>query len=204
MAFFRIYHVLFGGAALAAYFTAEELGLVHAWLGYGIAALIAIRLISGLLGVRGFQFRRLMPSLASPPLGQTGVRHPAISRGLAAALLLCVTGAATTGIAMDGGGTLVGQSIRADDREGYGEDDRGHDGRDEDENGRFSAFGLIQPAYADDDGEGGEEREEGPLGELHETFGSLILPLAALHALYLLLFRLDLARFMLFLQRRRA
>lgn len=194
---FRIYHVLFAIGATVSYFTAEELGLVHAWLGYGIAALIALRLMMGLLARRGFAFRRLIPRLATPPQGMTGMRHPAINQALALALLVCVAGAAGTGIAMDKGGTLSGNSIRADDevREQGSDDGEEHE----------ASFGLIARAYADE-GEGGgkaEGEEEGPLGELHEAFGSVLLPLALLHALYLLVFRFDMARFMLFLPRRR-
>lgn len=190
---FRIYHVLFAIGATVSYFTAEELGLVHAWLGYGIAALIACRLVLGLLARRGFAFRRLIPRLASPPQGMTGMRHPAINQVLALALLVSVAGAAGTGIAMDKGGTLSGKSIRADDKDG-------EHGREDGEE-REASFSLIARAYADDGEREGEE--EGPLGELHEAFGSVLLPLALLHALYLLVFRFDMARFMLFLPRRR-
>ena len=118
MPFFRLYHLLFGAAALAAYLTAEELGLVHAWLGYGIAALLLLRLALGLLRRRGFEFRRLLSRAGAAPLGQGGIRHPAIGHALTLALLVCIGGAAGTGIAMDRGGTLVGQSIRSDDGEG--------------------------------------------------------------------------------------
>lgn len=197
MPFFRLYHLLFGTAALAAYLTAEELGLVHAWLGYGIAALLLVRLVLGLARRRGFEFRRLIPRPGKAPLNQGGVRHPAIGRALTLALLVCVGGAASTGIAMDRGGTLVGQSIR-------NHDDEGSD-RHEDEEHEFS-LGLIATARADDGegaGEGGDGDEGGPLGELHETFGNLMLPLILAHLGWLLVFRLDLARYVLFLKPRR-
>lgn len=187
----RFYHLMLAGTALLAYFTAEELGLVHAWAGYLIAALLAVRLLLGAARQRGFELRRLMPSLAPPPRGQTGIRHPAISRLLVLAILTCVAGAAGTGIAMDRGGTLVGQSIRLHDEDG----ERGGEGEGSD--------ARIVNAEEHEGGER-EAEEEGPLSELHELFGNLILPLVALHALYLLLVRLALARFMLFLPPRRA
>lgn len=187
----RFYHLMLAGTALLAYFTAEELGLVHAWAGYLIAALLAVRLLLGAARQRGFELRRLMPSLAPPPRGQTGIRHPAISRLLVLAILTCVAGAAGTGIAMDRGGTLVGQSIRLHDEDG----ERGGEGEGSD--------ARIVNAEEHEGGER-EAEEEGPLSELHELFGNLILPLVALHALYLLLVRLELARFMLFLPPRRA
>jgi cytochrome b len=199
MPFFRVYHILFGAAALAAYLTAEELGLVHAWLGYGIAALLLLRLALGLVHSRGFEFRRLLPRGGRAPLGQGGIRHPAIGHALTLALLVSIGGAATTGIAMDRGGTLVGQSIRNGDGEG-----REHDEREDDEDHELS-LGLIGTARAGDDGDGAEggEDEGGPLGELHETFGNIMLPLVLAHLGWLLLFRLDLARYVLFLKRAR-
>lgn len=190
---FRIYHVLFAIGATVSYFSAEEFGLVHAWLGYGIAALIVCRLVLGLMARRGFAFRRLIPRLAPPPNGMTGIRHPAINQVLVLALLASVAGAAGTGVAMDRGGTLTGISIRADDEAR----EHGRNDREEHE----ASLGLIPTAYADE-GERKEE-EEGLLGELHEAFGSVLLPLALIHAFYLLVFRFDLARFMLFLPRRR-
>lgn len=193
----RFYHVALAVGALIAYFTAEELGLVHAWVGYAVAALLLVRLLLGLAGRRGFEFKRWFPSLAPPPRGHTGIRHPAISRTLVLGILICVMGAAGTGIAMDRGGTLVGQSIRLDDEKGEHGDD---DGERSDE-GRQTIASENHNESAGDEHEG---NEEGLLGELHETLGNLLLPLVALHVLYLLVFRFELARFMLFMQPRRA
>ncbi|MDE2597655.1 MAG: cytochrome b/b6 domain-containing protein [Sphingomonadales bacterium] len=198
---FRFYHVLIALAALAAYFTAEELGLVHAWLGYGVGLLIGLRLALGIARRRGFEFRRMIPRPGRAPLGQTGLRHPAIAHALTLALFICVAGVAGTGIAMDKGGTLVGKSIRAGDGE-KGEGGESERGEDREEASRWS---LIGTAYAEDgEREGGEGGEHGALGEAHELFGNLLLPLALAHAAYLLLFRFDLARFMLFLRRKTA
>lgn len=190
---FRLYHALFAISVGTAYVTAEELGLVHAWTGYLVAALLAARLLSGFAGVRGFEFRRLLPRSGRPPLNQGGLRHPAIGHALTLALFVSVLGTAGTGIAMDQGGTLVGKSIRADDGDGEDHDDDGGD---------FS-LGLIAAAHAEDNDADDKDQEEGPLGEVHETLGNLLLPLALIHAVWLLLFRLDMARFALFLPRRR-
>ena len=111
--------------------------------------------------------------------------------------MTCVAGAGVTGIAMDKGGTLAGNSIRAGDEQREGGAERAEDERE------FSMFGLIGTARADD-GEGGRDEEEGPLSEIHETFGNLLLPLAIAHVLYLLVFRFNLARFMLFVPSKRA
>lgn len=198
----RFYHVALAVGALIAYFAAEELGLVHAWVGYGVAALLLVRLLLGLVGKRGFEFKRWFPAFA-PPRGQTGIRHPAVSRTLVLGILICVMGAAGTGIAMDRGGTLVGQSIRLDDERGERHGERGED----DDDGERAREGRPMIASENRPEPGGDEHEneeEGLLGELHETFGNLLLPLVALHVLYLLAFRFELARFMLFLQPRRA
>lgn len=199
MKIFRLYHLLFGAGALVAYFTAEELGLVHAWVGYGIAALLILRAALGFASAQGFRFNRLLPRLRTGATAK-GLRHPAIGNALSLALVLCVAGTAGTGIAMDRGGTLVGKSIRADDEE----NEREEHGEEHEEASLFPALpALIPPALADVGGEGGED-EEGPLAEIHETLGNVMLPLAVLHALYLLIFRFQMARFMLFLNPRRA
>lgn len=187
---FRIYHLFFAAGALLCWFTAEELGLVHAWAGYVVAALLGLRLVLGLIGKTGFQLRRLIPRT-----GGNGAPHSAIAATLSLALVLAISGTAATGIMRDKGGTLTGNSIRAHD-----EDDSG-DERDEQAAVKpATLLGLVPSARADD-GERGE-REEGLLGEVHETLGNLILPLAILHALYLLIFRFKMARFMLFMPRK--
>lgn len=194
---FRIFHLLLAVAVAVAYFTAEELGLVHAWVGYAVAALVVLRLVLGMARTRGFEFRRLVPSLATPPRGQTGIRHPAIGRTLTLALFLAIAGTATTGVLMDRGGTLVGQSIRAHDGERHR---AGHE--EAEREARASVVNLVAPpANAREEGERGEG-EEGALGEIHETLGNAVLPLVIAHLLYLLLFRFDLARFMLFVPRK--
>jgi cytochrome b len=183
---FRVYHIAFGLAVAAAYFTGESLGLIHAWMGYGIAALLALRLVLGLARKRGFEFRRLKPSLATPPRGQTGMRHPAIARLTMLALFITVIGSGVTGIVMDKGGTLVGQSIRAHD------EDRAEERRPT----------VTTPGSKTERRE--REEKHGLIETVHKTLGSLLLPLVLIHAIYLLLFRFDLARFILFFPRKRA
>lgn len=200
---FRIYHLVAAIAVAIAYLTAEELGLVHAWVGYLVAALIAVRVLLGLARRNGFAMVRLIPRSGPAP-------KAALGRALNLALFAAILGVAGTGIAMDQGGTLVGQSIRHN-----GEEDE-RDERDEEREAALAprpasatAFGLIGVAHADDEGPAGngeheDEDEHGLLGEIHETLGNALLPLAAAHVLFLLLFRRDLVRFMLFVPRRRA
>lgn len=194
---FRLFHLFLAVAVAIAYFTAEELGLVHAWVGYAVAALVVLRLALGAAHAKGFEFRRLVPSFGKPPRGQTGIRHPAVGHTLTLVLFLAIAGTATTGVLMDRGGTLVGQSIRIHDGE------RHHGGREEREHEASAGIANIAapPANAREDGEQGE-RGENALGEIHKTLGNLLLPLVIIHLLYLLVFRFDLARFMLFIPRK--
>lgn len=188
---FRLLHLIAAAAVIAAYVTAEELGLVHAWLGYAIGAIVVLRLALAGLGAKGFTLHRLRPKLRAAPVGMGGLRHPAIAQVLTLALALNVVGLAATGIAMDQGGTLVGQSMRADD----GAEEGGEDDEDS------ALLGVMIPkAHADDDS--GGEADEGPLGEIHEALGSLLIPLVLAHVAYLLVFRFQMARFMLFLPAR--
>lgn len=199
MSLFRLHHLAFAIAVAVAYFTSERLGLIHAWTGYVIAALILIRLLLGLAKRQGFMFQRLSvrPRAASPRM--SGIRHPIVGNALTLALLAVVAGTAGTGIAMDKGGTLVGDSIRKHDRE---REHRRHGPEVRVEN--FS-LGLIAPAYADDDERaisGESEEEEGLLGEVHETLGNAMLFLALTHIAYMLLFRWPMSRHLLFVPRR--
>ena len=188
---FRLFHLLFAGGVALAWFTGEALGLVHAWTGYAIAALVLLRIALGLARQRGFEFARVLPRLVTPPRGQEGIRHPAIGKAITLALLLAVSTAAATGIMMDKGGTLVGQSIRANDG------DEEHEGREN------AALSLVPAAHAEDgEAREGDEDRHGLLGAVHKTVGNALLPLVVLHMAWLLLFRFELARFILFLPRR--
>ena len=117
MSSFRIYHLLLAAAVAGAYFTSESTGIPHAWIGYGVAALVVLRLALGIAGKSGFGWQRLRLKRAGHNSGRTALTHPLVGRALTLALLLCVATAATTGLVMDRGGTLVGQSIRATEGE---------------------------------------------------------------------------------------
>jgi cytochrome b len=151
---------------LAAYFSAE-MGLVHAWLGYGVAALILFRLIWALSGAPQLGLARFHPSFKD--LHLKGIMtHPAISQVLLAGIALSVIGATGTGIMMDKGRALQPSAL--------------------------SSFSLSD--------ENGRERREDEFGEFneeaHEYLANLAIALVVLHVLYLLSFKLPLARFMLF------
>lgn len=99
-----------------------------------------------------------------------------VTHALTLALFLCIAGVTATGIAIDNGASLSS----APTFQSAGED------RDDDE------------GY----GRAGHEEQESAVSEVHEVLGKALLPLAIVHVLYLLLFRLDMARFMLFVPRK--
>lgn len=111
------------------------------------------------------------------PFGSSAITH-----ALTLALFLCIGGVTATGIVMDNGASLSTAptfQFRGEDREEKGE------------HGRHS-------------GEAEHHERESALNEVHEVLGNALLPLAIVHILYLLLFRLDMARFMLFVPRKAA
>lgn len=97
--------------------------------------------------------------------------------------LLTVTG---TGIAMDQGRSIGPAALRAQSAAPA-----------------LGAEGKIRDRdteHREDDEHAGEEHgEEGPLSEIHELAGNLLLAFVGMHVTYLLLFKHPLAKFMLFL-----
>ncbi len=183
----RAYHALLALLVVLA-FLSPEWGPVHSWLGYGVAAMILVRLGLALTGAPQLGLMRFYPHFQGLKLGSV-FTHPAISGALLLGIALCVIGVTGTGIALDQGRTF-----------GLG---------------RAELRQQAQPATPeypilrgddDEDGErrrgGGEEHDEGDeaVEEVHEVLGNLLMFLVGGHVAYLLLFKRPLARFMLFLQ----
>ena len=170
----RIYHAVLAILAILTYLTGE-LGIIHSWIGYGVAIVIALRLLWALSGERQVGLMRFYPSFKGLKLGNA-FTHPAITRTLMLGIALSLFTATATGIAMDGGKAI----------------------------GLANAE-IISTAYADDDeGEREQEQEHeegGILGEVHEFFANLMLAFVGMHVAYLLLFKRTLAKFMLFVPR---
>ena len=168
----RIYHASLAILAILAYLTGE-LGIVHAWLGYGVAIVIALRLLWALSGESQVGLMRFYPSFEGLQANNL-FTHPAISKTLMLGIALSLLAVTGTGIAID-----KGKSI-----------------------GRANAQ-VVSVAHADDDGrEGGSEKEEGLLTETHELFANLLLLFVGLHVTYLVFFKLPLAKFMLFVPKK--
>lgn len=176
----RAYHAVLALLVLLAYGTSEW-GPIHVWLGYGVALVILVRLGLAALGLPQLGLERFYPQFTGLNLDRI-TTHPAISRGILFAIAISLVTVTATGLIMDGGGTLSRadtaplsdgpEKVLARDRERPGA--YGEDGTDDDEEG-------------------------GPLEEVHEFFGNLLLLLVGGHIAYLLTFKRPLARFMLYL-----
>ena len=176
MQLIRALHAALAVLAGLAYITGEW-GAVHAWLGYGVAAVVLLRLLAALTGRIAGNFtlglQRFYPHFTGLRF-DNALSHPAVSRVLIAAIALSLIGATATatGIAMDRGRTLG-----------------------------LAADAIVAPAMADE-GRGNRPPRsvaEKALGEAHEVLANLMLLTVGAHVGYLLLFRRPLARFMLFL-----
>lgn len=182
----RLYHALLAVLAIAAYLTGE-FGPVHAWLGYGVSAVIVLRLLWALGGERQAGLMRFYPDFGALKL-KGAATHPAISRVLMLAIALCLLTVTGTGIAM-----YQGRSIGLGGPQAEGAAPaKGTEGKIRNRDAEHRE---------DDDHEGKEHGEEGPLSEIHELAGNLLLATVGMHVTYLLLFKRPLAKFMLFLPR---
>lgn len=100
----RLYHATLAICALLAYATGE-LGLIHAWLGYGVALIIIFRLLLALSGAPQLGLSKFYPSFEG--LSATNaLSHPAISKTLLFGIALSVVIVTVTGIMIDKGKTI--------------------------------------------------------------------------------------------------
>ncbi len=176
----RLFHAAQAILAIAVYVTGE-LGLIHAWLGYGLAALIAIRIAWGLTGPRQVSLAKYVPAL--PEVRKiTSPDHPVIGKVLLAGLAVSLLLATLTGFALDRPSlTAAGMHTQAGSVTAAAPP---------------AAPGVFRMGFEYGEDEG--EREEGLIGELHEAMANLFLIFVVLHASYLLLFKRSFALFMLF------
>ena len=182
----RLYHALLAILAIATYLTGE-INPYHAWLGYGVAGVIVLRLLWALGGERQAGLMRFYPNFEGLKLKGLAT-HPAVSHLLMLGIALSLLTVVGTGIAMDQGRAFgLGPQLAESAAPAQGAEgeiryrDAGHD--------------------EDYEHEGEEHGEEGPLSEIHELAGNLLLAFVGMHVTYLLLFKRPLAKFMLFLPR---
>ena len=125
--FLRLYHAALAITAILAYITGE-LGIIHAWLGYGVALIIVMRLIWAMSGVSQLGLSKFYPSFEGIKFNNA-LTHPAISRILLAGIALSVIAVTITGMMMDEGKSIGLAEIKmitpalADGNEEYGEGD---------------------------------------------------------------------------------
>lgn len=166
----RLYHASLAILAILAYITGE-LGIIHAWLGYGVAVVILLRLLWALSGERQVGLMRFYPSFEG--LNTSNIfTHPAISKSLMLGIAICLITVTLTGITMD-----KGQSIG------------------------LNSAAVASTAQADESENGMSEEgenEEGFITEAHELFANLLLLFIGMHVAYLFVFKRPLAKFMLF------
>jgi cytochrome b len=170
----RVYHATLAILSALSYATGE-MGIIHSWLGYGVAVVIALRLLWALSGNPHVGLMRFYPSFEG--LNLTNIfTHPSITRMFMLGIALSLLVVTITGIAIDKGKDI----------------------------GLANAQ-LIATAFADNDKGKHEENSESfydeALEEVHELSANLLLLFVGMHIGYLLLFKLPLAKFMLFLNK---
>ena len=175
----RFYHAALAIFTVLAYLSGD-FGLVHDWLGYVLAAVLAMRLLWAVFNPRQLGLNRFYPNFDGLRF-DNAYHHPAVSKVFILGIALSLLGAALSGVAMDGGRAI-------------GLADAG------------IGISVIGTAHADE-GERGEhgDRHGGDdfMEEIHESLSSLVILFVILHAGYLLLFKFPLARFMLFRDKRK-
>lgn len=155
-------------AVLANALVTEEGSGPHIWVGYGLAAILGLRLLWGLVGPTEARFAAFWPSPRKALSHIHDIRagrvtqhasHNPLGALMVWAIWTCLLAIIATGIAMAGSPSLD-PALRDDEAHVIGEASAEHDAREE--------------------GQEGEE-EEGPLGEVHEIAANLLYVLILLH-----------------------
>lgn len=160
----------------------EEGSSAHIWVGYGLAAILGLRLLWGLIGPPEARFAAFPPSPARALAHIREIRegrkgeHPShnpLGALMVYAIWSCLLVIIATGVAMAG---LPGSNERHDEAgrapASYSASTGRQDVAERGEGGEHEAEGVR---------EGGEEHEEGPLVEIHETAANLLYILILLH-----------------------
>ena len=169
----RLYHATLAIGALLAYVTGE-LGLIHAWLGYGVAFIIIFRLLLALNTAPQLGLSKFYPSFDGLNTSNA-FTHQAVSKILLSGIAISVILVTITGVMIDQGKAIG-----------------------------LANIDMITPALADDDEyEGGDGEDGGLVGESHEFFANIMLLFVGMHVTYLFLFKRPLALYMLFVQKKK-
>ena len=177
----KITHWSIALAVLANALVTEEGSGPHIWVGYGLAAILALRLLWGLIGPAEARFSAFWPSPRKAIAHIREIREGKVTQHrshnpLGALMVFAIWGSLltiiATGIAMAGPPPWNG----ANQPGNY----------DAPVTSAASAEGFAQRTLHDEDehhekGEKGEKGEEGPLEEIHETAANLLYVLILLH-----------------------
>lgn len=177
----RAYHATLAVLVVASYFITDW-GHVHQWLGYTVVLVIAVRLGMAFSGAPQLGLMRFYPHFHGLKLDNI-FTHPAISQTLLMGIAVCLIGVSVTGVMLDQGRTLgLGSSSQTE--VAVAESTEGEEGDE-----------AATPAG---------RREESPVAEAHEVLANVLIGLVAAHVAYLLLFKRQIALFMLFFARPQA
>ena len=166
----RITHWSIALAVLANALVTEEGSGPHIWVGYGLAAILGLRLLWGLVGPSEARFGAFWPSprkaLAHLRDIRAGTVTPHTSHNPLGALMVyaiwgCLLTIIATGITMAGPPPW--------------------DGAEREEEHRSIAVSEQSHDEVSEEGDGEEEGEEGLLEEIHETAANLLYLLILLH-----------------------
>lgn len=189
----RIGHWVIVIGVLTAYFTGDEVPMVHLWAGYIVGAALIIRVIWGFVGSRHARFSSFVTGPGAVWRYVTGlftgeakrtIGHNPAGAAMTLALLLALTGVTASGVALqaveDGTGPLAGVMGAASQTQAPDPSATSIDAqpRAYDEEGEDEEYGERD--------ENGERREGGEGAEelyetLHSIFVYLLLALAAVH-----------------------
>lgn len=163
----RISHWSIALAVLAnAVFTEEGSG-PHIWVGYGLAAILALRLLWGLVGPAEARFTAFWPTPSKAiahlrEIREGKVTHHRSHNPLGALMVYAIWGCLltiiATGIAMAGPPPWDGETEAAN-----------------------QGGTTVSTQSREDEGDEEHEEEEGALGEVHETVSNLLYLLIMLH-----------------------
>lgn len=179
----RTTHALLAGLTALAYVSGEA-GIIHAWLGYGVAGVLAMRTGLAVLGNRQMGLMRFYPHFEGLKRDNVAT-HPAISNALILGIFIALLGTVGTGIALDKG-RAIGLSQNLLIAQAYADEDDAEEER------------VQSELSGRQEGEGRKENRF--LRHTHETFADLLMLLVGIHVTYLFLFKRPLVRFMLFLK----
>jgi cytochrome b len=165
----RLTHWGVAAAILVNGVISEEGSELHVWIGYAAGALLGVRLLWGLIGTTPARFssfppspRRALAHVADVAAGRhrSHRSHNPLGALMVYALWGTLATVVATGVAMDGGNALAGQSVESRTTHGAPEPyERAYESRER----------------------GGESESEEMLEEIHEVAANLLFLLAGLH-----------------------